>query len=174
MIAKVVQIHSSFISLTIYKTAMRNSRANLENQPNLVRNVFAFVMVSIALVSFSLQSCMTPQDHANQVRNTTDKDITVGQVQRQIKKGMSGADVAEALGSPNIVTKDADGNETWVYDKIATEVTYSQSQSAWFLFFGGEARQGGAVSSTQRTLTVVIKYDANSRVNTVSYHSSKF
>jgi outer membrane protein assembly factor BamE (lipoprotein component of BamABCDE complex) len=153
---------------------MTTSRANFNNRANFIRTIFTFVIVSATLISFSFQSCMTPQDHANQVRNTTDKDLTVGQVQRSIKKGMSGADVAEALGSPNIVTKDADGNETWVYDKIATEVTYSQSQSAWFVIFGGEARQGGAVSSTQRTLTVVVKYDANSRVNSVSYHSSKF
>ncbi|MBL7998959.1 MAG: hypothetical protein JNL32_10020 [Candidatus Kapabacteria bacterium] len=117
---------------------------------------------------------MTARDHNAQVQNNNDASLTVGKVQRDVKKGMSGADVASSLGSPNIVTKDANGKETWVYDKIATEVTYSQSQSAWFVILVGEQRQSGSVSSTQRTLTVVIKFDDNSKVTDVAYHSSKF
>ena len=37
--------------------------------------------------------------------------------------------VATALGSPNIVTRDAEGRETWIYDKIATEASYSNSNA---------------------------------------------
>lgn len=133
-----------------------------------------FLAVAIATTSLYVIGCTTARDHQAAVRNSTDRDLTVGLVQKQIKKGMSGADVATALGSPNIVTKDADGKETWVYDKIATEVTYSQSQSAWFLIFGGEATQSGASASTQRTLTVVIKFDDQSKVTDCTYHSSKF
>lgn len=132
---------------------------------------------AIAVASFSslsLTGCMTARDHNAQVQNNNDASLTVGKVQRDVKKGMSGADVASSLGSPNIVTKDANGKETWVYDKIATEVTYSQSQSAWFVILVGEQRQSGSVSSTQRTLTVVIKFDDNSKVTDVAYHSSKF
>jgi hypothetical protein len=40
---------------------------------------------------------------------------------------MSGTEVAVALGSPNIVTRDSGGKETWIYDKIATEASYSKS-----------------------------------------------
>lgn len=132
-----------------------------------------FLLVIVTAVT-QIFGCMSARDHSGAVRGTTDRDLTVGTVQKEIRKGMGGAEVAEALGSPNIVTKDSDGNETWVYDKIATEVTYSQSQSALFLILWGEARQSGAVSSTQRTLTVVIKFNDKSKVDSFSYHSSKF
>ena len=38
-----------------------------------------------------------------------------------------GAEVVAALGSPNVVTTDPERNETWVYDKVATESVYSTS-----------------------------------------------
>ncbi len=53
--------------------------------------------------------------------------MTLGVVQSFIKEGMSQADIASALGSPNIVTQDKDGNDTWIYDKIATETSQSGS-----------------------------------------------
>jgi hypothetical protein len=91
---------------------------------------------------------------------------------------MSQADVASALGSPNIVTKDAEGKETWVYDKIATEASYSQSSGggyATLILLGiGGSREAGAYSTTQRTLTVVIKFDKNSSVESFKYHATKF
>ena len=43
--------------------------------------------------------------------------LTVGTVQREIRIGMSGADVAQGLGSPNIITTDDQRREAWVYDK---------------------------------------------------------
>jgi len=116
--------------------------------------------------------------------------MTVGTVQKEIKKGMSGAEVAEVLGSPNIVTTDAEGREVWVYDKISTDVTYSRSSGGGIIglliggltgdvFAGGGAggsvsKSAGAESTTQRTLTVVIKFDENKRVRDFAYHTSKF
>jgi len=116
--------------------------------------------------------------------------MTVGVVQKEIRKGMSAADVAEALGSPNIVTTDGEGREVWVYDKISTDVTYSKDSgglgaalligSASGGVFGGGLgsadynRSAGARSKTQRTLTVVIKFDAQKKVRDFSYHSSRF
>lgn len=40
---------------------------------------------------------------------------------------MTGDQVASVLGAPNIVTSNAGGGETWVWDKISTERAYSQS-----------------------------------------------
>ncbi|GAB1430706.1 hypothetical protein MASR2M18_15400 [Ignavibacteria bacterium] len=118
--------------------------------------------------------CKTAAEHRSELGSTREREMTVGIVQREIRKGMSGAEVAEALGSPNIVTKDSDDKETWVYDKIATEASYSQSQSAIFLILGGMSQQSGAASVTQRTLTVVIKYDTAGKVESFTYHASKF
>ena len=53
--------------------------------------------------------------------------LTVGKVQGEIKVGMADSQVAELLGSPNIVTTDDQRREVWVYDKIASEVVRSSS-----------------------------------------------
>jgi len=133
-------------------------------------------LISMALVVFvvAFTACTTVTNHRENLHSTQDAELTVGKVQKEIRKGMSGAEVAEVLGSPNIVTKDENEDETWVYDKIATEVSYSESQTAMFLFIGGTASQSGGAAMTQKTLTVVIKFDANSKVKAFSYHSSKF
>ena len=128
----------------------------------------------LAVVAASSIGCRTAQDNVRDLRSTQERELTAGVVQREIRKGMSGAEVSEALGSPNIVTRDEKERTTWVYDKIATEVSYSQSQNAMFLFLGGFSNQSGAVSQTQRTLTVVIKFDGNDKVESFSYHQSKF
>lgn len=131
------------------------------------------VPLLISLLLFGA-GCRTARDHQQDLRSTQEREMTVGIVQKEIRKGMSGADVATALGSPNIVTKDNLDRETWVYDKIATEASYSTSQNALFLVIFGTANQSGAASVTQRTLTVVIKFDASGKVDTFTYHSSKF
>jgi outer membrane protein assembly factor BamE (lipoprotein component of BamABCDE complex) len=101
--------------------------------------------------------------------------MTVGKVQREIRVGMTNAQVVEALGSPNMVTTDAQRRETWVYDKIATDTVYSSdSGGVSALFFGGYRSSAGAASTSQRTLTVIIKYDENSRVRDFAYRSSSF
>lgn len=131
-------------------------------------------LAALSLLVVAGIGCKSVQDNQNDLRSTQERNITAGKVQREIKKGMSGAEVAEALGSPNIVTKDENENETWVYDKIATDASYSQSQSSLFLILAGISNQSGAASTTQRTLTVVIKFDANGKVASSSYRQSKF
>ena len=137
--------------------------------------------------------CRTAAEHYQSLPSAKEREMTVGIVQKEIQVGMSGADVAAALGSPNIVTKDGEGKEVWVYDKIATEVAYSYDRGSVGggvagglagavapigLILGGVGGSyssgAGASSSTQRTLTVVIRFDKNSRVESFSYHSSKF
>jgi outer membrane protein assembly factor BamE (lipoprotein component of BamABCDE complex) len=132
-------------------------------------------IASVVIVgALSLGACRTVEDNRRDTADTRGRELTAGLVKREITKGMSGAAVAEALGSPNIVTKDSDERETWVYDKIATEASYSQSQSGLFLILGGFSNQSGAASTTQRTLTVVIKFDKNDKVESFTYHQSKF
>ena len=103
-----------------------------------------------------------------------ERELTVGLVQKDIKVGMSQADVAEALGSPNIVTKDSTGKETWIYDKIAREGSYHESGGYWTLILVGGSWGSGGSRSTERTLTVIIKFDKRSRVENVSYHATTF
>ncbi|ACV68245.1 outer membrane protein assembly factor BamE [Desulfohalobium retbaense] len=113
--------------------------------------------------------------HKSVVGNqATDENLTVGKVQRKIKPGMSSSQVAEALGSPNIVSTDEKGREVWIYDKISTSNVYSKSSSyGTILILGGQSKSG-ASTTTQRTLTIIVKYDGHSKVRDVAYHSSRF
>ncbi|UCF00488.1 MAG: hypothetical protein JSV82_06850 [Planctomycetota bacterium] len=131
---------------------------------------------------------MTAAEHQQTLHSKREREMTVGIVQKEIRVGMSQVEVAEALGSPNIVTKDSEGNESWIYDKIATEISYSRDAGGigvgagagienWRMILGGGAgysKSAGAAAQTQKTLTVVIKFDAMGLVKTLSYHSSTF
>jgi outer membrane protein assembly factor BamE (lipoprotein component of BamABCDE complex) len=108
------------------------------------------------------------------VHSNRGQDLTVGIVQREIRKGMSQSDVAAALGSPNIVTREDNGNETWIYDKIATEASQSSDSGGWWVILGNYEKRAGASATTQKTLTVVVKFDGNRHVSDFTYHSTKF
>lgn len=147
-------------------------------------------LLSVAVGAASLWmlfTCSCAQQHARAVQSGLEGDrLTVGKVQRDIRKGMSGADVADALGSPNVVSTDEAGREVWIYDKFATDVV--ASESGWsILGIGGGAGGGGAggglfgaggrsgaASSSQRTLTIVIKFDETRKVRDFAYHTSRF
>jgi outer membrane protein assembly factor BamE (lipoprotein component of BamABCDE complex) len=117
---------------------------------------------------------MSAADHAAALHSSRDRDLTVGLVQKDIRYGMSQSDVAASLGSPNIVTREDNGNETWIYDKIATEASRSSDSGGWTILLAGSNKQAGASATTQRTLTVVIKFDHERRVSNFTYHSTKF
>lgn len=112
--------------------------------------------------------------HRAAVSNEDKGSLTVGTVQREIKVGMTNAEVVDVLGAPNIVTTDEQRRENWVYDKISTEKAYSNSSGyGTLLLIGGEG-SSGASSTTQKTLTIIIKFDENGKVRDFAYHASKF
>lgn len=136
----------------------------------------------LASIAIALMAGCSASRHVEDVRAEDADKLTVGTVQKEIRIGMSGAAVAQTLGSPNIVTTDEERRETWVYDKISTEVAYSKSGGSIIgLIFSssggglgaGEAK-AGATSTSQRTLTVVIKFDSDGLVRDFSYHASQF
>ena len=144
-------------------------------------------MCAVFFSAWVLTGCMSATQHASNVQKGIEGDkVTVGTVQREIHHGMSGAEVVEVLGSPNIVSTDEKGREVWVYDKVATDTVYSTSTGGVAaLILGGTGGVGGlaagstgydagAKSTSQRTLTIVIKYDETRKVRDFSYHSSRF
>ena len=134
--------------------------------------------VIVMILALLISGCASAARHAELVQNDSADRITVGKVQKEIKVGMSSAQVVEALGSPNVVTTDEERREVWVYDKIATNVTYSNSESGagvWLLVVGaGGSGSSGSQSTSQRTLTVVVKFDKDQKVRDFAYHSSSF
>jgi len=99
-------------------------------------------------------------------------NLSIGKVQKEIRVGMSSSDVVSVLGSPNMVTTDEKRRESWVYDKVSTEAMASTSKGTGFLWF--PADRNAAVSRTQKTLTIVIKFDEKGKVRDFAYNTSKF
>jgi hypothetical protein len=146
--------------------------------------------LTVILALLPLQGCMSAAQHQQSLGSSADREFTLGLVQAKIVRGMPQSDVAEALGSPNIVSRDREEDETWIYDKIATEASYSNDAggttgvagaggyagSALLLggLLGNYSKNAGASATSQRTLTVVIKFDDRKRVKDFSYHSSRF
>ena len=129
----------------------------------------------ILLGALSLVSgCINAGTHRANVRDDSADRISVANVQREIKVGMSGADVISVLGSPNMVTTDSQRRETWVYDKVSTERVQSASQGGFGLILAGFGSATGASSTSQRTLTIVIKFDEQGLVRDYSYRQSSF
>ena len=130
----------------------------------------------LAALLLTAGGCQPVQNQAAAVHEAGDagSKITVGTVQREIHVGMSSTDVVTALGSPNMVTTDEQRRETWVWNKVSSEsISTGNSGGGTILLLG--AGGGSAVhSSTQRTLTIIVKFDAASRVRDFSYRSSSF
>jgi len=130
------------------------------------------IIASLCIVF--LAGCSTASSHKKSVQSDAGDRVTVGKVQREIRIGMPSAKVIEVLGSPNIVTTDENRQEVWVYDKIATDIVYSNNQGEVWLIIGAVSGSSGATSTSQRTLTIVIKFDKENKVRDFSYHSSSF
>ncbi len=144
----------------------------------------AFALLSIC--SLLLTGCNSAVYHRADVQDNSTDRVTVGTVQKEICVGMSSADVAQVLGSPNIVSTDEERREVWIYDKIATDKVYSSSSggvNTLFLGVGagvgggmgvGGSSSAGASSTSQRTLTVIIKFDKRGKVRDFAYHTTRF
>jgi outer membrane protein assembly factor BamE (lipoprotein component of BamABCDE complex) len=128
-------------------------------------------VLAVSLLLAGASGCSVPKLPEE---DSSAQRLTAGTVQREIRKGMTGGEVATALGSPNIVTSGPNGTEVWVYDRTFSEVsTAGASTGVWFVV--GVTNQDAAVRrSTQTTLTVVVKFDVQKRVSEVAYHQSKF
>lgn len=132
----------------------------------------------------------TAAEHHEELGSTKEIKTTLGLFQMSVREGMPQSDVATAVGSPNIVTQDADGNDTWIYDKISTETSHSDSSQKNMESHGigvslgiigagitqsqSSSNSAGAASQSQKTLTVVIKFNKKRQVSKIRYQSSSF
>ncbi len=121
------------------------------------------------LLLLLLTACVSPPQNGLDSR-----DITVGVVQKEIKIGMSGADVLAILGSPNMVSTDSERREVWVYDKMSSTSVSRSSSGGLFLLIAATGSDSSTRKTSQSTLTVIIKFDDNGMVRDYKYHSSRF
>jgi outer membrane protein assembly factor BamE (lipoprotein component of BamABCDE complex) len=124
---------------------------------------------SLALLICGCSVPKLPSDSDDSKQN-----LTAGVVQREIRKGMTGGEVAAVLGSPNIVTSGPENTEVWVYDRTFSQVEAAGASTGVWFVVGTTGQSAGVRRSSQSTLTVVIKFDAEKRVADVAYHQSKF
>lgn len=100
------------------------------------------------------------------------QDFTLGTVQKSLYAGMSQAEVVTCLGAPNMVVKNSEGCETWVYENKSqfTKETYHKSW-LWLLVFG---RRKGCQSTetSQKSITVTLNFNANSCLENYTYNAS--
>jgi outer membrane protein assembly factor BamE (lipoprotein component of BamABCDE complex) len=161
---------------------MPSTRASLrKNSPTAT----ALLSLGLAALLLGWSGCMSATDHRNAVNAAAADRLTLGTIQKEIRKGMSSADVVIALGAPNMVTTDDQRREVWVYDKAAREVVHSSSGLQIIPLLlgtgslaggaaGGISQSAGASSQSDRTLTVVIKFDDQQKVRDWAYHASQF
>ena len=132
-------------------------------------------LIAVPMLAATISGCQPASWHLEDVRSPdSEKTLSVGKVQREIKVGMTGGQVAEILGSPNIVSTDENRQEVWIYDKVSTEQAYSQSEGGATLILIGGGNKAGARSTNQRTLTIIIKFDKGGKVRDFAYHRSSF
>lgn len=127
-------------------------------------------IILLALLSVFFAGC---NQQIQQTLPKQESKLTVGIVQKEIKIGMTQSNVAAILGSPNIVTNPEQDKEHWIYDKISSQVSYSKKESYGTLLLIGNNSSDGTYSSTQKTLTIIIKFNKG-KIYDFKYHSTKF
>lgn len=125
----------------------------------------------MGLILSLLPACHHP-NNAGPEGNAT--NLTVGKVQGEIKEGLPASDVAAILGSPNIVTTDEKRREVWIYDKVSSNrVDTINSFGGGLIILGGQTGQRES-TSTQKTLTIIIKFDEQKKVRDFAYNYTQF
>ncbi len=100
-------------------------------------------------------------------------NLTLGTAQKSVKIGATQDEVTLALGAPNIVTTDSNGKETWIYDKVSSVSSYNNNGFDIGLILVNYAKNGGNAQTSQKTLTIIIKF-SNKKVESFKYHMSSF
>lgn len=113
--------------------------------------------------------------------------LTTGMVNLTLRVGeTTQAQIIETFGAPNITTLDATGSEMWVYDRQATVSSDSSGGFSIGLGIGGgggDVVGGGGLGfgnrkskseTTQRSMTLIIKFDNRKIVSDFKSRSSSF
>jgi hypothetical protein len=94
--------------------------------------------------------------------------------------------ISAAQHQQDVAGGDEERREVWVYDRIATEYVHSDSGVGLISLVGvasgsvaGGAlpsvnQKSGASRRSQRSLTIIVRFDAEQRVRDYSYHASRF
>ena len=102
-------------------------------------------------------------------------DLTHGNVQLNLHVGeTTQTQVLEAFGAPNITSIDGSNQEVWTYQRQATVAKSSSVSNYWTVVLAGGTAKAAGFEQTQRTMTLLIKFDANKVVSDFRSRSSDF
>lgn len=118
--------------------------------------------IGAAVAALLLSACATSPSAPVDQRNSA---LTSGNVSLNLKVGeTSQAQVLEVFGAPNIVTLDGQRNEVWSYQRHATVSQASGNSSYWTIVLFGSGQYAAGFQQTQRTITLIIKFDPRTKV----------
>lgn len=87
---------------------------------------------------------------------------------------MPQSEVLTCIGAPNMVTRNADGCETWIYEKVFQSTTEVYDKHWLFLLVFGRRKGCKHTETSQKKLSVILNFNQNSCLETYSYNSSNF
>ena len=127
-------------------------------------------ILSILLIIFITGCSNPPQQNSSK--------LTLGLVQSSVTKGANQVEITRILGAPNIISKDKQGNQTWVYDRISRERKSNSMAGFGFGAIGTWLGAGGGSrssdTSSSKSLTVIITFDDNKNVLDYAYQGLEF
>jgi len=102
-------------------------------------------------------------------------ELTQGNVQMNLQVGTTTKiQVLESFGSPNVTTRDGNGDEVWTYQRAA-QVAQSSSQSGyWTVILAGKSSNAAGLETSSRMITLIIKFDSNDIVTDFRSRESNF
>ena len=102
-------------------------------------------------------------------------EMTHGNVQMNLKVGETNqTQVLEAFGAPNITSIDGSGQEVWTYQRAATVSQSSSTSGFWTILLAGGTQEASGLEQTQRTMTLIIKFNDKKIVSDFRSRSSQF
>jgi outer membrane protein assembly factor BamE (lipoprotein component of BamABCDE complex) len=138
---------------------------------------FPYLVAAAAVLS--LAACAPAPIKPVTTRNS---ELTHGNVQLNLKLGeTSQTEVLEVFGAPNITSIDGTGQEVWTYQRSATVSQFTSSKGFWTVLLtgeagllGGQSQDASGLEQTQRTMTLIIKFDDRKTVSDFRSRSSEF
>ena len=146
---------------------------------------FIPIILTITITVIALSGCNSDwASYPNENQHTTSHDpLSYGMVTSTVEKGVTTqVEIVENFGPPNITSKNKDGEEVWIYDRISNE----SSNQGWAdvrrfnVFFGlgsggsGNYKHGSRSASSTRTLTVIVTFNSDTTVKNYSSRATQF
>ena len=130
----------------------------------------------LAITTIAASLCMgCIQNPPTPPRTGKNSELTHGNVQLNLHVGeTTQTQVLEAFGAPNITSIDGSSQEVWTYQRQATVAESSSVRNYWTIVLAGGSSQASGFEQTQRTMTLIIKFDANKVVADFRSRSSEF